>query len=60
MPLVGATITVNCPTCGAAFDVHLEDTKPRQSPSTALDTRVPFRCPECEHLGEMHLEMEIR
>lgn len=60
MPIVGATITLNCPTCGAAFDVHLDNAESRQSLRTELDTRVPFRCPECEHLGEMHLEIELR
>lgn len=60
MSIAGATINLNCPTCGAVFDVHLNDTEPRQTARTVLDTWISFRCPACEHLGEVHLEMEVR
>ncbi len=49
-----------CLTCGAAFDVHVDDTEPRQTPQEVIHTTVSFRCPACEHLGVVHLEMEVR
>ena len=60
MPISGATINMICPTCGAAFDVHLDDTKPTQTPQDVIHTTASFRCPACEHLGEVRLEMEVR
>ena len=58
MPISGATLNVICPTCGAAFDVELEDAEPRETPHQLLHRRVSYRCPACEHLGEVQVHLE--
>jgi hypothetical protein len=60
MPISGVTINMICPSCGASFDVRLGDAEPREDPQLLLQQAVPYRCPGCEHLGEVQLELQAR
>ncbi len=60
MPIVGATINMTCPTCGAAFDVQLEDVEPKETPYPQIHKTISYRCHACEHLGEVQVEIQTR
>jgi transcription elongation factor Elf1 len=58
MPISGATINVICPACGAAFDVQLNDAAaPIEIPKLRVEKAVPYRCPGCNHLGDVKAEL---
>jgi uncharacterized Zn finger protein len=58
MPISGATISVICPTCGAAQDVELAAERPTETPHHLLHKTVPYRCPSCGHLGQVKVDLE--
>lgn len=63
MPVSGVTIHIVCPDCGAAVDVLVEGAEPGHVPPLGdplLAKTVPYRCHDCEHLGEVHVEVQPR
>jgi len=57
MPIAGITIHLICPMCGVAIDAGQEDSDvPRETPNPLLKKTVAYRCPACDHLGQVHIE----
>jgi DNA-directed RNA polymerase subunit RPC12/RpoP len=59
MPISSATITLICPTCSSLFPVNVEVEENDLPPlgSTLLQTTASYRCPDCEHLGELRIDV---